>query len=184
MLISVVCSCNNSCPALHFGHNCSSMCDCGDGVQCNPVTGVCPSSMSFLPSLLPSFRPPSTDYSRSHHKSPHLCVCQVSEAPYSPVSWCLCSCCSLLCSAAVCVVEEPLLTAKTGVYLNVFFKSTHQYNILGLFAKHDKRVWKYWGYNSCSKFKSLIFGSSEIETRPLTFCSPGQQWLTAACWFG
>lgn len=72
MLILVVCSCNNSCPALHFGHNCSSVCDCGDGVQCNPVTGVCPSSMSFLPSFLPFIHPaPITVGAITSH---HICV--------------------------------------------------------------------------------------------------------------
>lgn len=37
-------SCNSSCPALQFGLNCSSACDCGQGVSCDPVTGVCPNS--------------------------------------------------------------------------------------------------------------------------------------------
>lgn len=37
-------SCNSSCPALWFGLNCSSVCDCGEGVACDSVTGACPNS--------------------------------------------------------------------------------------------------------------------------------------------
>ncbi|KAG7225970.1 hypothetical protein INR49_018571, partial [Caranx melampygus] len=45
-LVSMVTAiiCNSSCSALQFGLNCSSVCDCGDGVSCHPVTGVCPNS--------------------------------------------------------------------------------------------------------------------------------------------
>ncbi|TKS81086.1 Scavenger receptor class F member 1 [Collichthys lucidus] len=41
-------TCNSSCPALQFGVNCSSACDCGEGVQCDPVTGACPSSTATV----------------------------------------------------------------------------------------------------------------------------------------
>lgn len=44
-----VSSCNNSCPALRFGFNCSSVCDCGEGVACDSVTGACPNSTSIHP---------------------------------------------------------------------------------------------------------------------------------------
>lgn len=37
-------SCNSSCPILHFGQNCSAVCDCGEEVGCNPVTGACSKS--------------------------------------------------------------------------------------------------------------------------------------------
>ncbi|CAK6974309.1 scavenger receptor class F member 1 [Scomber scombrus] len=46
-------SCNSSCPALQFGLNCSSACDCGEGVICHPVTGACPSSALLAGILVP-----------------------------------------------------------------------------------------------------------------------------------
>lgn len=64
--VPVVYSCNSTCPALHFGLNCSSTCNCGEGVQCDPVTGVCPSSASVLP--------PSCVQKRACHRSSRVRV--------------------------------------------------------------------------------------------------------------
>lgn len=133
MLISVVCSCNNSCPALHFGHNCSSVCDCGDRIQCNPVTGVCPSSMSFLPSFLPFVHPaPITVGAITSH---HICVfvryqrlctrwCPGSFAPAAP-------CCALLLFVlwrSPCWWQRQVCTSMffLNPHINIIYSATLQ----------------------------------------------------------
>uniref|UniRef100_A0A8C5N9B8 EGF-like domain-containing protein n=1 Tax=Gouania willdenowi TaxID=441366 RepID=A0A8C5N9B8_GOUWI len=109
--------CNNSCPALHFGLNCSSVCDCGAGVDCHSVTGVCSYSMSIHPSfplracVCEGWKMKSMDC---------MFVCQVAEALCWQACWFLCCCCCWPCCAAACVVEEVLLTPKTDQLSCVF----------------------------------------------------------------
>ena len=112
MGLPVFSSCNSSCPALQFGLNCSSVCDCGEGVNCHPVTGACPSSMFTRTDAC------VLSYVRTSQKFitwSVMCVYQAVKVRYWLVCWFLCSCCFLLYCAAVCAVEEVLLMPRTGL---------------------------------------------------------------------